>query len=100
MLQNRMMKGALSLVYKKSLQFPLMRSPDISAGNIMNYMSVDVENMSKIFFLLPQIMQIPFLLVIGIFIIYTSVGIAFIGGGLTLVFSACMISWLTKIMFR
>lgn len=99
MLQNSMMKGALSLVYKKSLNFPLMRSHDISSGNILNYMSVDVENMSKIFYLLPQIMQIPFLIVIGVYIIYTSVGIAFIGGGFSLVFSAFMISWLTGIMF-
>ena len=65
----------------------------------MNYMSVDVENMSKIFYLLPQIMQIPFLVTIGVFIIYISVGAAFIGGGFALVFSAFMISFLTNIMF-
>jgi len=95
-----MMKGTLSLVYKKSLQFPLMRNHDISAGNIMNYMMVDVENMSKIFYLLPQLLQIPLLFTIGIGIIYTSAGAAFIGGGIALVVSTLMISFLSKIMFK
>ena len=94
------MKGSLSLMYKKSLQFPLMRNHEISAGNIMNYMLVDVENMSKFFNLLPQILQIPVLFTCGIVIISSAVGTAFIGGAIALFLSAFMISFLTKIMFK
>ena len=65
----------------------------------MTYMLVDAENLCKIFFLAPQLVQFPILLVIGIGILYRAVGIAFIAGGITVVLTGSVISWLTKITF-
>ena len=94
-----MAKGTLSLIYKKSLDFPLIRNPEISAGNIMTYMSVDVENVAKIFSLFPHLVQFPVIILIGISILYASVGMAFIGGFVSVIFTGLSISLLTKKIF-
>ena len=86
----------MALVYRKFLRFPLMRDQEHSSGTIMNHMLVDVENMSKIFYYMPQLIQFPLVLIIGIYMIYTCVGLAFIGGAGTIVTIGILISWIGR----
>ena len=57
-----------------------MRDQEYSAGSIMNHMLVDVDNNGKMFLILPQLVQFPVILTLGIYMIYTVVGTAFIAG--------------------
>jgi len=77
-----------------------MRNEKYSAGSIMNHMLVDVENMAKIYFHLPQLMQFPVIMLAGIYMIYTSVGIAFIGGVFSVIIITMLVSVITKVLFR
>jgi len=65
----------------------------------MNLMLVDIENIAKIFFHLPQLVQFPFTILIGIYIIYASIGLAFIGGIISVVIVTVVVSKITKILF-
>ena len=99
-LQNKVITGTRALIYRKFLKFPLMRNEKYSAGSIMNHMLVDVENMAKIYFHLPQLMQFPVIMLAGIYMIYTSVGIAFIGGVFSVIIITMLVSVITKVLFR
>jgi len=99
LLQNQVIAGTKGLVYHKFLKFPLMRNKEYSSGKIMNLMLVDIENIAKIFFHLPQLVQFPFTILIGIYIIYRSIGIAFIGGIISVVIVTVVVSKITKILF-
>ncbi len=100
MLQNRIKKGVLSLMYTKALKFPLIRNQEYSSGSIINHMVVDVENMSKIFGQLSQIIQMPVIMIIGLYVLFKTVGMAFIGGVLALVALGLVIMWFTKILYQ
>jgi len=65
----------------------------------MNHMLVDVENMGKVFFILPQLVQFPVIITIGIYMIYTVVGMAFIGGILTVATIAFLIYKVNRMVF-
>lgn len=78
------------------MRFPLIRSQKYSTGSIMNYMLVDVENLSKIFYFLPQLVQFPVMLVVGVYMIYTSVHKAFVGGLVAIIVLGLMISLVGK----
>lgn len=86
----------MQLIYRKFLKFPLMRNQEYSAGSIMNHMLVDVDNISKIYYFLPQVVQFPIILIIGIYMIYTSVGMAFIGGIGAIITLGSLISFVSK----
>jgi len=93
---NKLRKGTMALIYRKFLKFPLMRNQEHSAGSIMNHLLVDVENLSKIYYFLPQLTQFPVMLIIGLSMIYSVVGIAFIGGVATVVVIGLLISWIGR----
>src|SRR5689334_19569408 len=99
MLQTKMVIGTRSLMYMKFLKFPLIRNQEYSAGSIMNHMLVDVDNMAKIYFFLPQVVQFPILMSLGIYMIYTSIGLAFIGGAISVVTISLIVSKITAILF-
>jgi len=77
-----------------------MRNKEYSSGKIMNLMLVDIENIAKIFFHLPQLLQFPIILVIGIYIIYTAIGLAFIGGIISVITVSLLVSHISKILFK
>ncbi len=76
-----------------------MRNQEYSTGNLMNHMLVDVENMGRIFFILPQLVQFPVIMTVGIYMIYTAVGAAFIGGVLTVVTIGLLIYKVNRLVF-
>ena len=86
----------MGLIYRKFLRFPLIRSQKYSTGSIMNYMLVDVENLSKIFYFLPQLVQFPVMLVVGVYMIYTTVHKAFVGGLVAMIVLGLLISLVGK----
>jgi len=98
-LQNKIIVGTRSLLYRKFFQFPLMRNEEYSTGSIMNHMLVDVENLGKVFLILPQLVQFPVIITIGIYMIYTAVGMAFIGGIITVVTIAFLIYKVNRLVF-
>jgi len=62
----------------------------------MNHFLVDVENLSKIYYFLPQLVQFPVMLIIGLYMIYSVVGLAFIGGVGTVLIIGLLISWIGR----
>lgn len=100
MIQNKVIAGTRSLIFRKFLKFPLMRDQEYSAGSIMNHMLVDVENTAKIFFHLPNLIQFPFIVILGISMMYTAVGLAFIGGIFSVIAIGSVASWISKILFK
>jgi len=64
----------------------------------MNLMLVDIENIAKIFLHLPSLVQFPITILIGIYILYTSIGLAFIGGIISVVIVTVVVSQITKIL--
>ena len=72
-------------MYQKVLKFPLMRNQEYSSGSLINHLLVDVEKTSKILYHVPQLAQFPIMLILGIYLIYTAVGMAFIGAFITII---------------
>ena len=100
MLYNRVVIGTRCLMYKKSMNFPLMRNQEHSTGNIMNYMLVDIENIGRVYSMLPMFVQFPFMLLGGIVMIYNVVGLAFIGGICSIAITYTVISKLSTLVFE
>jgi len=96
LLQAKIVKGTRSLVFSKVLAFPLKRSQEYSSGAVLNFMLVDSENASRIFVILPQLVQLPVMIILGIYTVYISVGLAFIGVAITIIIVAFLMSLLTK----
>ena len=96
---NKIVIGTRSLMYKKFLKFPLIRDQEHSTGSIMNYMLVDIENLGRLYSLLPTIIQFPIMLFGGIFLIYNAVGIAFVGGIFSVLLISSFVSKISKILF-
>ena len=92
----KIVKGTRSLVFTKVLSFPLKRSHEYSTGTVLNFMLVDSENASRVFGILPQLIQLPVMITLGIYTVYISVGLAFIGVAITIVIVAFLMSLLTK----
>ena len=65
----------------------------------MTYMLVDAENMCKIFTILPQLVQFPLFLTLGIISLYKAAGLTFIAGCVTVFLTGSTISYITKITF-
>lgn len=99
-LHQKIIIGTRSLLYKKFLIFPLMRDQEYSAGSIMNHMLVDVDNNGKMFLILPQLVQFPIILTLGIYMIYTVVGTAFIAGIIAVVSIGLLIYKVNNFVFR
>ena len=92
----KIVKGTRSLVFTKVLSFPLKRSQEYSTGTVVSFMLVDSENASRVFGILPQLIQLPVMIILGIYTVYISVGLAFIGVAITIVIVAFLMSLLTK----
>ena len=92
----KIVKGTRSLVFSKVLNYPLKRSQEHSTGTVLNFMLVDSENASRVFGILPQLIQLPVMIVLGIYTVYISVGLAFIGVAITIIIVAFLMSLLTK----
>ena len=58
-------------------------------------MLVDAEAMSRLFMFLPQLIQLPIMLMMGIYMIYKAVGLAFIGVTITIILVAMAMGFLT-----
>jgi len=84
----------MALMYEKVLEFPLMRNQEYSSGSLINHLLIDVEKMSKILYHIPQLTQFPVFVIVGIYMIYTAVGFAFIGAFITILLIGFFISWI------
>jgi len=58
-------------------------------------MLVDAEAMSRLFMFLPQLIQLPIMLVMGIYMIYRAVGLAFIAVTITIILVAIIMGYFT-----
>jgi ABC-type transport system involved in cytochrome bd biosynthesis fused ATPase/permease subunit len=96
MLLVRVVKATRSLVFTKFLKLPLKRSQEFSTGGVMNYMLLDAERMSKIFTILPQLIQLPIMMVVSVYMVYQAIGFAFLGVAITIVLMTMAMSYFTK----
>lgn len=67
-----------ALIYQKALRFPLIRSADHSLGSLVNHIQVDSEELAAVGDTLGDVLVLPFSIAVGLYLMYTAVGIAFL----------------------
>ncbi|XP_022147122.1 ABC transporter C family member 9-like isoform X2 [Momordica charantia] len=102
----RLRAALISHIYKKGLRLSSQSRQSCSSGEIMNYMSVDIQRITDFIWYLNTIWMLPVQISLAIYILHTNLGLGSLGAlGATLVVMSCNIpmtrvqkSYQTKIM--
>lgn len=69
-----------SLVYEKSLRFSLIRSAEHSVGSLINHIQVDSQKLQLLGEALGNVIALPILILVGIYLMYSAAGLSFLAG--------------------
>ena len=67
-----------ALIYEKVIKSSVFLKNQISEGEILNFMQVDVEKLNYLFTSLPAIIIIPFNIVISFYYLFSFFGLTFL----------------------
>lgn len=77
-----------AFIYSKALRYSLLRSPDQSFGQLMNYMQVDSAKLVLIVDNFASVVTMPIQILFGIYLLYTFIGISFLSGVVIILLAA------------
>lgn len=69
-----------AFIYNKSLRYSLIRSPDQSFGQLMNYMQVDSAKFVGFVDNFSAMVTMPCQILVGVYLLYSFIGISFLSG--------------------
>ena len=88
------------MIYEKILRFSLIRSVEHNSGSLVNHIQVDSGRMDWAAWYLSNVINLPVILGVGIYLMYVAVGISFLSGmGVLALMSGINILW-SKLYFR
>ena len=94
-----MTNGVNAMIYHKTLNFSIIRSKEHSVGSLINHMQVDSIKLTYLSQILADVIIFPLQMLVGLFIMYKLVGIAFLPGICIIIVMGIINYFLGKLFF-
>jgi ABC-type protease/lipase transport system fused ATPase/permease subunit len=67
-------------IYDKALKYPTLCSKKFQTAELINYNEVDAQRLSEVGYYLSDVLLMPFQLAVGIYLMYSFIGVSFLVG--------------------
>lgn len=87
-------------IFQKALKFPTLCNKSVTIAELINYTEVDAQRMSDIGWNASSLIFSPTVLVVGIVLMYSYIGVAFVSGMGVMIVISVLVYFLTKYQTR